>query len=221
MRQKRNYVINKKFQYGKSIRVVGTVTILIAVIILFVGIIISINNKKTADNNKVIITNIDNIKKILDLQQQIYLKFSMIPTGVDKETFSRIAVSLTKDYNSSTRNLNLTSTANEEIIKSNNRIISTNTYLIFIVIIITFIGLGILFVRLVRHTHRIAGPIYLMSMYAKEILNGGKPRMRDLRENDEFTEFYNLFRQMGEKIIENEKKSGKGTQKEAKKKIKK
>ncbi len=203
MKKRRSYVINKKFQYGKAITMVGTVTILISVIILAVGIMISVNNKKTAENNKKIMSNIENIKKILDLQQSIYLKFSMIPTGVDQKTFSGIAVDLTKDYNESTRNLNVSSSANEEIIKSNNKIIATNTYLIVGVIIITLSGLFIIFIWMIKHTHRIAGPIYLMTMYGNEILNGGKPKMRNLRDKDEFEDFYNLFRQMGEQIIKN------------------
>lgn len=202
MKRKRSYVINKRFQYGKSIRVVGTVTVLLAIIIIVVGIMISINNKKTAENNRIVMSNIDNIKKILDLQQSIYLKFSMIPTGVDQKTFSGIAIDLTKDYNASTRNLNASSTANEAIIKSNNKIITTNTYLIIAVIIITLSGLGILFVWMIRHTHRIAGPIYLMTLYGNEVIKGGKPQMRNLRNKDEFEDFYNLFRQLCEKIIE-------------------
>lgn len=209
MKYKRSFVIDKKFQYGKSLRVVGAVTAIIAVIILAVGLLISINNRKTGDNNKLIISNIENINTILDLQQSIYLKFLMIPTGVDEKTFSKIALTLTKDYNYSTRSLNATSASNQEIIISNNKIIRTNTYLILAVILITITGLVILFIRLVRYTHRISGPIYIMSMYAKEILNGGKPVMRDLRENDEFTEFYDLFRQMGEKIIQQENSGNK------------
>ena len=209
MKYKRSYVIDKKFQYGKSLRLVGAVTVIIAVVILAVGLLISINNRKTGENNKLIISNIENINTILDLQQSIYLKFLMIPTGVDEKTFSKIALTLTKDYNYSTRSLNATSASNQEIIISNNKIIRTNTYLILAVILITITGLVILFIRLVRYTHRISGPIYIMSMYAKEILNGGKPVMRDLRENDEFTEFYDLFRQMGEKIIQQENSGNK------------
>ncbi|HNX23708.1 MAG TPA: hypothetical protein PKG60_06640 [Spirochaetota bacterium] len=203
--KKRSYIIDKKFQYGKSLRVVGAVTILLAVVIMAVGLMISINNGKTAENNKLIMNNIDNIKNILDLQQSIYMKFATVPYGVDEKTFTKIAVELTKDYNTSTRNLNASSTANEEIIKSNNSIITTNTYLIIAVIIVTLSGLGILFTLLIRYTHRISGPIYLMTMYGNEILNGGKPKMRNLRDKDEFDEFYNLFRQMAKKIIENEK----------------
>lgn len=205
MKKRKNFIVEKKFQYGKSIRVVGAVTLLLAVIILSVGIMISINNKKTAENNRLIMTNIDNIKKILDLQQKIYLKFSMIPYGVDEKTFTKIALDLTKDYNSSTRNLNASTIANEEIIKSNSRIIAINTYLIIIIIAITIIGLGVLFIVLLRHTHRIAGPIYIMTQYAKQILDGEKPHMRNLREKDEFTEFYELFRKMGHIITKMKK----------------
>jgi hypothetical protein len=205
MKYKRSYIIDKKFQYGKSIRVIGSVAVLIAVIIITVGIMISINNKKTSDNNKLIMNNSDNINTILDLQQSIYLKFMMIPTGFDESTLTKIARDLTKDYNNSTKSLNASSAANQEIILSNNRIITINSYLILAVIIITLLGLIVLFIRVVKYTHRISGPIYLMSTYAKEILNGGKPHMRNLRDNDEFSDFYNLFRQMGERIINNEK----------------
>jgi len=206
MKNRKNYVIDKKFQYGKSIKIVGAVTTLLVLVILSVGIIISINNKKTSENNTLLMTNTENIKKILDLQQGIYMKFAMIPYGVDQKTFAKIATELTKDYNNSTRNLHTSSSANEEIIKSNNSIISTNTYLIAAVIIITLAGLGLLFTILIRHTHRIAGPIFLMTKYGNEILKGEKPQMRDLREKDEFVEFYNLFRQMINKIVEIENK---------------
>jgi len=220
MKYKRSYIIDKKFQYEKSIRVIGSVAVLIAVIIITVGIMISINNKRTSDNNKLIMNNIDNINTILDLQQSIYLKFMMIPTGVDESTFTKIARELTKDYNNSTRSLNASSASNQEIILSNNKIIAINSYLILAVIIITLLGLIVLFIRVIKYTHRISGPMYLMTMYAKDILNGGKPQMRNLRDNDEFADFYNLFRQMGEKIINDEKPSGVKPENKTKPKVK-
>lgn len=203
MKRKRSYIIDKKFQYGKSIKVVGAVTILLAFIILAVGVIISLNNHKTSKNNKLIMSNTENINRILDLQQSIYMRFSMIPYGVDQQTYSRIAVELTKDYNNSIKNLNASSLANEEIIKSNNNIIIVNTILIIAIIVMTFSGLGILFTMLIRHTHRISGPIYLMTMYGNEILNGKKPNMRKLRDKDEFGEFYEIYKKICAKAMKN------------------
>ena len=40
-----------------------------------------------------------------------------------QKTFSKIAIELTKDYNGSTRNLNASISANEAIIKSNEKIL--------------------------------------------------------------------------------------------------
>ena len=205
MKNRKNYVIDKEFQLDKSFKVIGAVTALIAVIILAVGIMISLNNRKTAQNNSGIMGNTNNIKKIIELQQSIYMKFSLIPYGVDKKTFTAIATDLTKDYNNSTKKLNESVVSNEEIIKSNDAIIRANTYLIIAVVIFTLAGIAILFISVIRHTHRISGPIYMMTRYSKEILNGETPEMRDLREKDEFKEFYDLFRQMGEKIIKLEK----------------
>ena len=131
------------------------------------------------------------------------MRFSMIPYGVDQQTYSRIAVELTKDYNNSIKNLNASSLANEEIIKSNNNIIIVNTILIIAIIVMTFSGLGILFTMLIRHTHRISGPIYLMTMYGNEILNGKKPNMRKLRDKDEFGEFYEIYKKICSKAMKN------------------
>ena len=182
MKSRKKYVIDKKFQYGKSIRLIGVVTIILTAVIISVGIMISVNNRKIVENNRLIMNNLDNIKNIIELQQKIYLSFQTIPYGVDKKTFTAIAGELTNDYNKSTQNLNASSTANEKIIASNDHIMKSNTFLILAVIASALAGIAILFIIMIRHTHRISGPIYLMSLYAKEILDGGKPEMRNLRD---------------------------------------
>jgi nitrate/nitrite-specific signal transduction histidine kinase len=54
----------------------------------------------------------------------------------------------------------------------------------------------ILYVLLIRKTHRISGPIYVMSMYMKQVMEGQWPNPRPLRERDELKSFYELFGQM-------------------------
>ena len=57
-----------------------------------------------------------------------------------------------------------------------------------------------MFVMIIKITHRISGPIYVMSGYMKDIIDGKLPTPRNLREKDGFREFYELFREMIEVI---------------------
>jgi hypothetical protein len=51
-------------------------------------------------------------------------------------------------------------------------------------------------------THRVAGPIYVLSRYAKVLGEGGFPRMRALRRGDELKGFFEVFRDAIERLRE-------------------
>ena len=51
-------------------------------------------------------------------------------------------------------------------------------------------------------THRVAGPVYVLSRYAKVLGEGGFPRMRALRRGDELTGFFEVFREAIERLRE-------------------
>ena len=42
-------------------------------------------------------------------------------------------------------------------------------------------------------THRMVGPLYVMSRFMLELKEGRLPKMRALRQKDEFKEFYEVF----------------------------
>jgi hypothetical protein len=49
-------------------------------------------------------------------------------------------------------------------------------------------------------THRVAGPILLMTRYMTELSQGRYPVMRALRENDELKDFFSLFRGLVDRL---------------------
>jgi hypothetical protein len=51
-------------------------------------------------------------------------------------------------------------------------------------------------------THRVAGPVYVLSRYAKALGEGGFPRMRALRRGDELKGFFEVFRDAIERLRE-------------------
>jgi methyl-accepting chemotaxis protein len=51
-------------------------------------------------------------------------------------------------------------------------------------------------------THRIAGPVYVLSRYAKALADGSYPQMRALRRGDELKGFFEVFREAIERMRE-------------------
>ncbi len=49
-------------------------------------------------------------------------------------------------------------------------------------------------------THRICGPLYVISSHLRELVSGRLPKPRSLRARDEFKDFYQLFTQAMESV---------------------
>ncbi len=81
-----------------------------------------------------------------------------------------------------------------------------NFYLVTIILAAVLIQSVILFYYLILVTHRISGPIYVISRHIDEILEGHHPEFRALRDKDEFKEFYEKFILMVEKMERERKK---------------
>ena len=75
-------------------------------------------------------------------------------------------------------------------------IMSFNKILLFLIFGLIIVHSIVLYVLIIRKTHRISGPIYVMSMYIEEIIKGKLPNPRPLRDNDELKDFYELFKKM-------------------------
>ena len=106
-----------------------------------------------------------------------------------------------------TLNSSIQSNESMMIMESTKNITRMNTWLLITIIFVTIIGIAVLFYQLIRQTHRVSGPVFLMSKYAKEILNGEYPDMSNLRDKDDLKDFYVLFKQMAGRLIELEKNS--------------
>jgi len=75
-----------------------------------------------------------------------------------------------------------------------------NFYLISLILAAVLIQSVVLYFYLIRVTHRISGPIYVISRYIEQIMEGRHPEFRALRDKDEFKEFYAKFVEMVEKL---------------------
>ncbi len=205
MKTKRKYVIDRQFQFKKSFAVVGFMSIVLMFVMISVGVFISINNDKIEANNLMVVKNTEETKEILELQQIIFINLSSIPPDATEEIDLLRAEEMNKDYNRSIKKLNQIMATNQRIVELNSDILTMNGWLAGVLPVTFFVGIVILHFFMIRQTHRISGPIFVMTRYINELLDGKAPEMKDLRKKDDFKDFYDLLRQLVVRFLKQSK----------------
>ncbi len=162
-KQRKKMVIDKKFQYSMAIK---AVILPLATILLISGVLMYY----AFDNDR-------KIKEINENQEFIIYTFLSIPQLVNPQD------QITRDANQRFQD-NL---GKSREIQQNIRIV------LYFLIIMTVIQTIIIFGLSISLTHRISGPIYVMSQYLKDVREGKDPGLRPLRKGDQFQDFYNEF----------------------------
>ena len=178
MKQRKQYIVDKKFQLKTTFSVIGIVFIVIAIVIGAIGVNITMNNTRLSH----VVEIQDNIVQALTAYSQSY-----------EGTSQKIAI----------KNISNDHFANLNTIRG---IIKTNNTLLIILIAFILLQGFVLYIVLIRKTHKIAGPIYVMRNYMQDIINGTLPDPRPLRKNDELKDFYNHFKQMVDELKKREQK---------------
>lgn len=176
MAKRKQYIIDKKFQLKTTFSIIGVMSLITTLIIGAIAASVAYNN-----------TRIENIYKIED--NIVHFLTSRPHEGEDevmKNAMREIAV------NHSNNMMTL------------HQIIKYNHILIYSLIAMIFISGILLYVVLIRHTHRISGPIYVMSKYMRDIIDGNYPVPRPLRDKDQLKDFYATFVAMVNTIQERE-----------------
>jgi len=169
MLKRKKYLLDKNLQFKTAFYIIGFTAVFSIIIISAIASSVIYNNEK--------------INNIYEIENNIFqiMQDTAINNNAGDE-FGNISEMLARNHE---RNL-----ANMKNLTRYNRIL-----LISLTICVIIQGI-VLFVLIIRITHRITGPIMVMSNYMKEIIEGKFPSPRDLREKDELKDFYELFRDM-------------------------
>ena len=196
MNKRRQYLLNRKFQLRYTFSVLGFMFIVTAIIIGLIEINAAYNNVSMTDISD---KNEDLIKK---LESNMLSHDSIISATLTwvQNPKTMPSKEITKEI-SQTHYKELQSTkANISVLKENTaviqNIIDLNTMLIVVIVLIVVVQSITFYVMMIRKTHKIAGPAYLMTKYCKEIADGKKPEIRDLRVGDELQELFETFKKM-------------------------
>ncbi len=178
MTKRKKYILDKHFQLRTAYSLLGFVALVSLIIIASISFSVVYNNEK-----------ISNIYEIEDSVFQL-MQTANIDAGVSEE-YKKTTAMLQSRHESNLSNI--------EMIADHNRLL-----LCALVLCIVF-QVIILYVLIIRLTHRISGPVYVMSNYFREIINGHLPDPRPLRDNDELKNFYELFREVVQSLKDEQK----------------
>lgn len=180
---RKKYVVDKKFQLGISLRAIIlpliTTLAISGMLLYFAG-----------NMNSLILDNKKNISAIIDTQDNMLDMFLSIP--VLQNPGNPVMQKYDKTFK---ENLMLTNRINE-----NHERIKKNTLIVlYILIVLTVVQAAIIFFQFIFFSHKISGPLLVMTNYLREFRKGNNPEFRPLRGNDELREFYN---ELGETITQ-------------------
>jgi hypothetical protein len=178
------------------------------VVILIIGAIAA----SMAYNNRELKDITQKLSNIVEIQDSIFgavLTYSQEFTKDEKKNPKESAVKPQKSapevssYKNAIRMLMKNNDINKSTMASNietiNGIIRYNNILLIMMVAFVLIQGFLLYFLLIRRTHRISGPIYVMSRYMDEVFEGKTPKIRPLRKNDELKEFYDMFTKLLER----------------------
>ena len=175
---RKKYVLDKKFQLRISIR---AIILPLITTLAICGLLLYFAN----NSNQLINENNKNITAIIDTQDSMFDMFMAIPALQDPDN-----PVVRKCDTAFKENLKITNRINEnhEKMKKNSLMV------LYILIIMTVVQTAIIFFQFIFFSHKISGPIHVMTNYLKEIRGGKRPKFRPLRKNDELKDFYDEFR---------------------------
>ena len=164
MANRKKYIINRAVQLKTAFHIVGIVSIVSLIILSAIAASVVYNNEK--------------INNVYSIEDNIFTMMQAANIDNMNDEYKKTIESLTNLHNNN----------NHTIMK----IADYNRYLLIALVITIIIQSIILFVMIIKITHRIFGPIHVMSNYFKDVIAGKNPKPRPLRTKDELKEFYTL-----------------------------
>ena len=209
MKSKRKKIIDKKFQLKITFKVIGISSILF--LCIFAGVALTTQMKISTSEKTIVKLNkaINELNKTIKTEDDIvngFIKYANYQKQFAGGSRMLIKVDqIQKDHKESMKNIKTSMTFLDSFFKNLKGFFQEIKLSITILIALILIQGIFLYFYLVNMTHRISGPIYVITQHMKDLMEGRKPNLRDLRKNDELKSFYKTFVNFAKSIDLNNK----------------
>lgn len=195
MISRKKNIIDKKIQFNTAITAsaISLLSSLLITLLFFFS---------ATKNNQEIEVIVKELKKSVKTEDSIIKAFIQFASTIKNDKYELITDKVMADHNKSIASINGTLETLESHVKRN--------FSIFIVIaLIGLLQAIAIYYILIRITHRIAGPVYVMKKILKDVNAGRKPDIKSLRKNDGLGEFYDELIKTVNKLERKRKKEEK------------
>lgn len=181
MGKRKQVLIDKKFQLRTTFSIILLMLVVFAVLVAVIAGTALYNNHRLEGA-------VFNQKQVLTGQYNAFSTL-LVLARTGSCTIEQLNDASNKMMGEVDRSMSMSSTN----IRTMESIILGNYALIFSILGIIVLQGAVLFVIVIRKTHRIIGPAKLMVRHMNDIMEGREPNIRPLREGDELQELYDTF----------------------------
>jgi hypothetical protein len=193
--KRKKKLINYSFQLKTAIPAIVISMVSFSIIISFVIFITSMSK------NSSMLTTTQELDRSVKNEDEIVGSFKEYSKRIKDPIFILATDKIEADHDK-----------NITVIKENIKILKAysekSNQLLAIAITVMALNSVVIFVFLIRATHKAAGPAQVMNRFVRDLLEGRKPELRSLRKTDEFKEFYEDFIHLAEKFQNKNKRAG-------------
>ncbi len=197
MKLKRKKIIDKKFQLKITFKIIGISSITFLCIFAFIAVKSHIkikNSQKTMGKLNLAISELHKTIKIEDDIVNGFIKYTKYQKA--HAGGSRMVVKvdqIQKDHKASMKNIKESLSFLDSFLINLKVFFGEIKLFISILIVLILLQAIFLYYYLINMTHRISGPIHVISSHMQDLMDGKQPDMRELRKNDELKSFYADF----------------------------
>lgn len=181
---RKKYMLDKKFQLEISVRAIVLPLLTIVVIAGVLLYFARVNNRLIQENNGY-------IGEIVGTQDQMIEMFLSTPALQNVE--NPIVRNGAETFKKNIGQLKMISDNSARIVKNSSQFF-------VIIIVLTILQTIVIFLVFIMISHKISGPLHVMTMHLRAIQEGKTPHFRPLRKNDKLHDFYHELRKAVEHL---------------------
>ena len=200
-------IINKKYQLRMLFKLLGLVLTAFIVLVGSVTIVATMNYKEMKQSLVKMNGSVADMKGVIETENNIVMAFIEYSKSQGGNDVSLINDKVKKDHDSSMILITKSIRYVENYLHQMNEAAKKSIQLLTIVFGIILVFIIMLIYSILKISHRVAGPMYVMSKHMDDLLEGKDVSFRDLRKGDEFQEFYEKFKLLAELVKKEEAQS--------------
>ncbi len=186
MKRNRKILIDKKYQ----LKMAATFTAFAAIAVSAFIAILAYTSYKYSYDLEIVAAN---QKEISSQQDEVFKTLLALSSSKNLNNFRVSRSELKQD-------MALNKSKLDESISIIHQININNYRLVFILVSLLLLQSMVMFYLIIKRSHRTSGPVFILNRYINEIKNGKYPDIRPLRDKDDFTELFDNFREMVDKL---------------------